>query len=1022
MKCQVESAIEILSNPSADQNLKSQAFTFLNQLREDASGWQVALSLFTRTPSPSEVVRHVCLEIVNNAVQTQRLDQQSLSSVKYSLLEYVRQRYSQGSTEVDSPGIQNKLTQAMTYLFTALYPSEWTTFFDDFRALAGDAGSIGSTNTAGTLLYLRIVGSVHDEIADLLIPRTQEEQKRNNDLKDLVRARDAEKISLSWQEILSRWRQVDLGIVEMCLKTISRWVIWIDISLVVNQTIISSLFDLAGQQGNITNDSKEARVRDAALDTFTETVGKKMPPANKIELINYLNLGVVVGQLVASPALTEQKGKSTYDTDLAESVAKLVNNVVNDVVRVLDNNSVDDATRSKAEELLQTCVPHLLRFFSDEYDEICSVVIPSLTDLITMFRQTVKTKGGLPAYYASLLPPILDAIIAKMKYDETSEWGTEDAQTEEADFQELRRRLHVLQQAVAAVDESLYMTTLSRVVADTFSRLGSSNKPDWRDLDLALHEMYLFGELAVKNGGLYQKSNPSTAASSTLLDMVSSMVNSDLASYPHPAVQLQYMEICSRYCQYFEHNPTIIPKVLENFVRFVHSDHVKVRTRSWYLFQRFVRHLRAQLGDVAQMVVQAVGDLLAIRAELPEDKDEDDISSEDNDQSADAVFTSQLYLFEAIGCVSSTASVPIDTKIAIAKSVINPLLSDMNQHVAPAKSGDARAVLQVHHAIMALGTLARGFSDWQPGQTASAPPPSELALEFDDASEATLLALEALKHSLDIRTASRFAFSRYLGIQGSRVLPQLPRWIDGLLSQTSSKDEMAMFLRLLAQVLYSFKTEIYDILDQLLSPLLQRVFGGLSEAVSGTDDEVQLKELKQQYLNFILVILNNDLAAILISQSNQGVFETFISTLTHFARDPSDPPAARMALSVLTRMTAVFGGPDMEPTSTSPPNPSVPGFDSFILSHFASLPWDLVRAPSFNPKDAQIRSVTAEAASLQWTISRKVGAAYVAQLQAELRGLGVDAAGVAQFGEKLAGDMFGFRKFFTSFVQSAAGG
>lgn len=1020
--CQVESAIELLSNPSADQNLKSQAFDFLNRLREDPSAWQVALPLFTRSPAPSEVVRHVCLEILNNAIQTQRLDQQSLSSIQYNLLEYVQRRYGPGSTEVDSSFIQNKLSQAITYLFTALYPSEWTSFFDDFRSLAGDAANIGSANPAATILYLRILGSVHDEIADVLIPRTQEEQKRNTDLKDLVRARDANKISLAWQELLSRWRQIDLGTVEMCLGSISRWVSWIDISLVVNQAIISNLFELAGQQGNITSDIKEGKVRDAAIDTFTETVGKKMPASNKIELIRYLNLGTLVDQLVRSPALSEHRDPSTYDTDLVEAVAKLVNNVVFDVVKVLDTSDVDDRTRLSAEELLQLFVHHLLRFFSDEYDEPCSLVIPSLTDLITMFRQTVKSKGSLPAYYSAMLQPILDAIIKKMRYDETSEWGTEDAQTEEADFQELRRRLHVLQQAVAAVDETLYMTTLSKVVADTFNRLSSAgNKPDWQDLDLALHEMYLFGELAVKNGGLYQKSTPSTTASQTLLDMMSNMVNSELASYPHPAVQLQYMEISSRYCQYFEHNPSTIPKVLENFVRFVHSDHIKVRTRSWYLFQRFVRHLRAQLGDVAQMVVQTIGDLLAIKAELPEDKDEDDMSSEDNDQSADAVFTSQLYLFEAIGCVSSTAQVPIDTKTTIAKSVITPLLSDLNQHLQPAQNGDTRAVLQIHHVIMALGTLAKGFSDWQPGQASTAPPPTELSNEFTDASEATLLALEALKQSVDIRTASRFAFSRYLGVLGSRVLPQLPRWIDGLLSQTSSKDEMAMFLRLLAQVLYSFKTEIYDILDQLLSPLLQRVFSGLSEAVSGTDDEVQLKELKQQYLNFVLVILNNDLAAILISQANQGVFETFISTLTHFARDPSDPPAARMALSVLTRMTAVFGGPDISITSPEPAAPTLPGFDTFVLSQFAQLPWDLVRASSFNPKDAQIRSVTSEAAALQWTISRKTGTTYLAQLQDELRGLGVDGNGVQTYVEKISGDVVGFRKFFNAFVQQARG-
>lgn len=459
-------------------------------------------------------------------MQTRRLDEQSLSYVKDSLMGYIHNSFSAQSSNVDSVNIQNKITQTVTYLFTSLYASSWPSFFDDFRALAGDASAIGSVNPVGTMLYLRIIGSVHDEIADVLIPRTPEEQKRNNDLKDLVRARDATKIAVSWQELLSRWRQVDLSIVELCLRCAGRWVSWIDISLVVNDNMLAYLLELAGQTGITSSESKEGKVRDAAIDTFTEIVGKKMPPSDKINLISFLNLANVVGQLVASPALNDYRTTSNYDNDLGETVAKLVNNVVFDVVKVLDTQGVDDQTRSRADDLLRLFVPFLLRFFSDEYDEVCSAVIPCLTDLITMFRQCVKSRGGLPAHYAAMLQPILDNIILKMKYDETAEWGDEDEQTDEAEFQELRRRLHVLQQAVAAVDENLYMDTLSRVVANTFNRIQTNDRPNWRDLDLALHEMYLFGELAVKHGGIYQKGLPSNLASQHLIEMMVKLVGS----------------------------------------------------------------------------------------------------------------------------------------------------------------------------------------------------------------------------------------------------------------------------------------------------------------------------------------------------------------------------------------------------------------------------------------------------------------------------------------------------------------
>lgn len=1020
MDAQVENAIEIAFNPSTDNNLKAQAYDFLNQLRQDPNGWQVCLTLFVRPTAPSEVVRVVALEILNNAVQTQNLDQQSLVYVRDSLMGYVRQRYDVGSQEVDSPSIQNKLTQTFTYLFTYLYPSDWTSFFDDFRSLAGEGSNIGTANPPATILYLRIVGSVHDEIADQLIPRTPEEAKRSTELKDLVRARDVNKIAATWQEILSRWQDIDLGIVEACLRTVAKWVSWIDIWLVINQNIQSALLQLAGQQGSSGTESKESKARDAAIDTFTETVGKKMSAGDKIELIRYLNLGTIVEQLVASPALSELRTTPNYDTDLAETVAKLVNNVMFDIVKVLDNDSVDAETRSKADVELQNFMPCLLRFFSDEYDEICSAVIPSLTDLLTMFRKFVKSKGGLPSHYSGLLPAILEPIVAKMKYDETASWGEEDEATDEAEFQELRKRLHVLQQTVAAVDETLVIDVLSKVVGDTLSRIESPEKPNWRDLDLALHEMFLFGELAVKNGGLYAKSVPSSLASQRLLEMMDKMVNTGLASYPHPAIQLQYMEICCRYMQYFEQNPALIHKVLENFVSFVRSNHVKVRLRSWYLFQRFVRHLRPQLGDVAQTIIQAMGDLLKVKAELPEDREEEDMSSDGDDQSADAVFTAQLFLFEAVGCVASAHAVPAETKVQVASYVINPLEADLSNSVAAAKAGDERATLQVHHIIMAFGTLASGFSDWTPGSKSGGPPPSEVSDVFGQASENMLAAIGEVKNSLEIRTAARHSFSRLMGVLGSRILPQLPRWIEGLLSPASSNDEMAMFLRLLVQVVYGFKSEIFTILDQLLSPLLQKVFAGMSAPVSGTDDSIQLKELKLQYLNFILVILNNDLGSVLVSPTNQSTFDTFLTTITHFSQDPSDPPTARLALSVLTRMTTIWGGPDVSPSSTAPPNPALPGFDSFVLSTFAPLPWALISAPAFSPGDAQIRSVLQEAAALQWTILRKTGNVYREQLLAELRGLGAGEAGALEFVKHAEGDdVLGFKKFFAGFVQGA---
>jgi exportin-T len=261
--------------------------------------------------------------------------------------------------------------------------------------------------------------------------------------------------------------------------------------------------------------------------------------------------------------------------------------------------------------------------------------------------------------------------------------------------------------------------------------------------------------------------------------------------------------------------------------------------------------------------------LLTIKAELP-DTSEDEMSSDEEDQSADALFNSQLYLFEAVGCIASSNTVSVENKKLYAQTIMSPLFNDMQQTLPQARNGDERAILQIHHIIMAIGTLARGYSDWVPSNNNSAVPQSEVAEEFVKASEAILVAVESLNSSGSIRHAARFAFSRMIAVLGSRLLQQLPSWIEGLLSLSSSMDEISTFLKVLGQVIFTFKSEIAGILDTVMSPVLQRIFTALAVVPSGTDDEIQLAELRREYLNFIVVVLNQGLGSVFVSNGKSN--------------------------------------------------------------------------------------------------------------------------------------------------------
>ncbi|KAI9726575.1 MAG: pre-tRNA nuclear export protein [Chrysothrix sp. TS-e1954] len=1010
MDAQCENAIEVAWNPSSDQALKQQAFDFLDRFRQDPSAWQTCLRLFTRDPRASDVVRHTALEIFNNALQTGQLSKQEGIQAKEPFMSYIHTVYTPTSTEddTDSRAIQNKLAQTFTVLFITFYASEWQSFFTDLWEPAKRELEANHEEGPATDFYLRILSSVHDEIADQLINTSNEKQKHFTDLKDIVRARDAEKIALSWREILSRWESLDNDVVELCLKTMGRWVSWSEISLVANQETLEHLYRIATRQEAATTRFVDHSMRDASIEVFTEIVGKKMRPLEKIELIRFVNVDAVLGELIASPSLSEARGTPDYDTELAEAVAKLVNTVVLDVVRVLDNQvgQAQDPSNIHASQLLTSLTPKLLRFLSDEFDEVCSTVIPSLTEELTLFRKLGTPTGSLQQSYSDLLAPMLNAIVAKMRYDDTSSWGEEEEETDEAEFQELRKRLKIDQQIIATINEQLYMDTLGDLVQSTLDRINAGESGmNWRDLDLALVEMYLFGELAVRNSGLYQKKVPTTAASQRI------------SSHPHPAIQLSYIEICVRYHSFFEQNPQYTPKVLEDLVRFVHSSHVKVKTRSWHDFLRFVRMIRSQLSTIAENIVSAISDLLVIRAEVTESSSSDDLSSSQKDSTEDTVFQSQLFLFEAVGSISSLTTVPVETQVKLARTILNPLMASIDDSKTAAVAGEERASLQIHHVIEATGTFARGFSDWVPGRP-GIPVSDEVSVEFQKAAETILDILGRLKSSLLVRTAARFAFTRLIGVLGYKVLQQLPSWIDGLLVESSSKDEVVTFLRLLIQVIFGFKMQIYDVCDTLLGPLLHKVFACFSEPLNGTDDNIQLGEVRREYLNFLSSLLNNGLASVLVSSKNQGNFENVIVSIEHFAKDLKELSDGRLAVSVLNKMCDVWGGRSISPDAEAT-EPLLPGFDQFMITRFSPLTWSIMTDRQLSPKELQANRTIGELATLQQTVLAKTGSQYARYLrETELSNLGLQQGAINEYIHAMATmDMKTFRNFVQRFLQ-----
>ncbi|CAB5396336.1 unnamed protein product [Rhizophagus irregularis] len=142
-------------------------------------------------------------------------------------------------------------------------------------------------------------------------------------------------------------------------------------------------------------------------------------------------------------------------------------------------------------------------------------------------------------------------------------------------------------------------------------------------------------------------------------EMVSKMIQCNISTYPHPSMPLIFFENVARYYQFFEVQPDCIPTVLGAFVdlRGLHNAILQIQT-----------------------VLTNIQDLLVVQANL--------------------------------SSIDST-TIPTERQTEFAKIVINPLLADIERNLSKVMSEpeDLLHVLQLHHLIIAIGSIGKGFPD-----------------------------------------------------------------------------------------------------------------------------------------------------------------------------------------------------------------------------------------------------------------------------------------------------------------------
>ncbi|KAJ7707736.1 armadillo-type protein [Mycena rosella] len=1047
---QVIQAITIASDPT-QAALHQQALNYLGSIQQNAENtWRLALPLFVDTTADGArkyppQVRFFALRVLDDFFDNrfEPLDDESFRTIQQSLVAYIQSEYIYGPAEANSPFLRNKFSHTLTLFFLCTYMSQWPTFFADLFSLIRPAQSSSSSQPAFNrhiiILFFHIVLEISGEVADQILksarPFSQERHTRDARVRDAVRERDAAGINEAVLTIVAdgaetmtkggaspRELETAVEVVDLGIRTFGSYVGWIDINLTVTPTTVPLLFSLLADPS--------LPIRLATALALTRIVAKGLKePGDKLQLLKVLSLGQVVDAL-ESKTRTEQIERSETDEgeeSYREALGKLLNALGLELLKLVEDSTSEDVT-SEASILLSQILPVVLRFMADEYDDTCSTIFPLLQVILTGYKRTRKMSSEpIDDNKRSFLTSLLQVILAKMKWDEETDLEDPD-EDDNAEFEALRKELRIFMDSVLVVDQDLVTDAVRSLALNTIGAFQNGIAVKWNDAELGVYLVNIFGEInkgSSKGRGAFCHAPPierdkkkSTIDYSQYPltphgEMMFALVQSNISSYPHRSVMLQFFETASRYADFFKVRNECIMPTLEAMIdaRGLHNPDASHRSRVSYLFSRFIKEIRIDILAIMR-------DLLPIEVQLPDADDSDSSTDLLSEAIRSSAFDSQLYLYETVGTLCSLLSKTPVELASLLLSFVKPLMSDLSDNLQAYRtkgSQDVIPIVKVHHVAMALGNIAKGFPEYPiPVPAGYVPLPVDV---FAQVAQAILVCLEEMNIFKDVRDASRFAFARILATTGPNVTQFIPQLMTSLLTHFEPS-ELVDFLNFIGLLIHKLQTDIFSVLDELIGPLSSHITGLLTQPISGTDDQRVHLETKKAYLGLLNNVLTSKLQGIFISQRNRGGFDSLMETMLRIAGDISDPPSEKAALMFLNRSIAIWGQP-----TASEPNGSrhaveqnLPGFQQYIYERIVPAVFRVPSVPEFNLKDPGLTPVLHEIANLLQTVFKTRGTEAYDFLLSQ----GWPPEMALDFTNNLR-DLEGkaFRKYFLDFVRSS---
>lgn len=990
MESQIQQAVEIANSPSSDATLKEQALSFINQIKSSNEGWQPCVKVL-QLDSSSINAKFFALQVISERLPY--LSDNEKIALKDMIFTHVNNLIM--NAKVEPVFLRNGLSKVLGLIFVYCTLNCYTTLIKDLMNLSFNNAS-GAFDQIATDYFIRTLLVIHQEIGDQMITRDNRPQEHNNALKDAIRANDMVDLANYWKKVLIYFtssspndKMLADEIVNNTVLCIGSYVSWIEINLILDDQYMSFFYQFLSSTDN-------SKRRVATANTLNEILHKKMPATKKLELLNFLNLGSVLGQLNIN--------SNAIEFDVAMALAKLVNQIGVETIIVLDTASpqelANDEFRNLACSKILEILPLIFEFLSNEFDDISIEVMPFIGDFLLLLKKNITNENiDLSALNSDeVLTTLLKNIIFKLKFDPDDD-GDDDDTIEQ--FNEIRNKLKVFIDSIVLLNETLALEVIITCINEfLFSNIdsGKAKETDWRTIELGLYMLTYYSDMLRNNvmnlpKTMINNSRPYFVFNEMLCKVIS---NSTEILISHPLIQLLFFELLLKHYTFFNNNNIqvdgvdkgeVMMKVLNIFISNfgVFSDNEKVKYRSWYLLYRFIKMTKPKLSDyIIEELIKSLLPLLLFNFEI--------ISNKNKQVSSDPVkslhyldlslieesgaFEHQAYLFESVGLLITLISNE-DALISIFESVLQPLFSTLESGISTIASPqlDIKILLQVHHSLVSIGNILKGFEGVRDEKFTH--------VKFlNIISQLTQVIIITLENFIDfniIRECVQFCVVRlYI------VLNNNNRSFNDLLQTLLSKfisctminfeklstPEVINFINFVSQILHQTSSDqnSYLLLSSLLAPFLGKLYYKIEQDTNSANDEFSKKEVLdlQKAVSSLLIAISNDhLNSLwLATEENKDMLRNTISLMFRCAYNYTDTDLSvvKLAILVLNMLCQGIGsGIVIDPQdSFKNDNNKFDQVDELLINNAIHLTAELgLKAPAANKsllKDAQFRN------------------------------------------------------------------